>query len=381
MVSSCTFAKKKNESTPYVTIAKGQGYIPTPPKRSRKAIDEFKRNLKHQLSIAHQKPEFSRLDPNQRQDIARQIILKEIGAKGGIRYDQLHSSLVLVFDPETWQCAQMSCSVPYHIKPPQLMGFLDQTRHIVEGDEKLAQKDRILWEQMIGSLTVGDFAPKDLKKMLSELPELKEFPKESIQEAKPLPAKAFDVLNIAELNTIKAFTTYKGNSIRYYQIKSIDDLMLEGFSKNNALQVKAQGKEIDQILKKLPPSPGTVYRGIRVGPDQILDLFEYKSKNSLVTLGQDNLPATSSASISLQIGEDFSKCWAPSYGVLLVIRQKSGISIEEISAYPKEQEVVIPGSSLFQITKISRISRFDIKRTDLVVEMAEYPTLVPSPAR
>ena len=288
-------------------------------------------------------------------------------------YYQLVDALNEVFDPITWQCIQFSCSVPYDLKPAQIPAFLKATRDSVAEDETLAHDEPVLRDQLLGSLTEPPIPRKDLREQLEELPLAEPvMPEKPVQ---PVAAEVFHrLLSDAERNEIVLFTQGGYLKIRPWQFKTVDELIKAGYSSRDALSAQARGQAFDKTLAKLPKSPGTVYRGINQVPrSQIVDLLALYAQKSLVTLGPDNLPATSSASRSLETARRFFDKYCP-FRILYAIKQRSGVSVEAISRYPKEMEVLIPSQTLFQIAKIAVM---DASRTSLYVELVELPRLGP----
>ena len=355
------------------SVTKGLSINP-PPRRSPEVISRFKRNIKFKLSPPTHKPEFTRFDKKQRREIVRSTLLEQLGIEGGIPYYQLLDALDEVFDLYMWQCAGSSCGTSYDLRPSEIPSFLEATRKMIATDPLLTRNTPNLRDQLLGSLTEISKLPKPLEVMLAELP-IKKI-EDTEKPVTPLAPEVFTrLLSSEERHNIMLFTINTSKNIRLSQIKTVDELMNEGYSKNDALTARAQGQAFDKALAKLPQSPGTIYRGIRnFSRSHVADLFVLYQQKSLVTLGQDNLPAVSSASRSLSVAKDFSDHHCQ-LSIVYIIRQHSGVSIEAISVHPQEQEVLIPSTSTFQIKEIYRA---DHNLSKLYVELVEYRRLSPS---
>lgn len=368
---ACTPPTPPADSQPQTgSVTKGLSVNP-PPRRPPEVISRFKRNMKTKLSPPTHKPEFTNFDKKQRREIVRSALLEQLGLEGGIPYYQLLDALDEVFDLYKWQCAGSSCGTSYELRPNEIPSFLAATRNMIAGDPLMAQSTPNLREQLLGSLTEFSTLPKPLDMMLAELPL-----KKVMETEKPVAPLASEVLtrllSAEERHYIKLFTIDTSKNVRLSQIKTVDELMNEGYSRDDALTVRAQGQAFDKTLAKLPKSSGTIYRGVRnISRPHIADIFLFYQQKSLVTLGQDNLPAVSSASRALSVAQDYSShnC---NLNIVYIIKQHSGVSIEAISAHPQEQEVLIPTSAVFQI---SGLYKADHNPSQIYVELVEYPRM------
>lgn len=303
--------------------------------------------------------------------ILRQSLFSSLAHVGGIPRGQLKPVMGALVSPHNRDCGGASCSRVFALKSDEVDGFLDDSQDSVENHRTPKTKD----EQDLKDLLLASLTPEEelrpkltLEERLAALTV-----KETIPDARPTKVHdegpAFSSLTQGEMTAIRGFTYKNYQGVRMVQTRTNDELIKLGVSKENIQVVRQLGESLEKTLAKLPKTPGLVYRGISgLTKKDWEDLFIYKERRSFVTLGQNNMPATTSATWSPHIATGYLYQKTDGLRVIFGIKQRSGVAIEKLSVYPYEKEVLLPASSLYQITDIAYFER---KLDVLYVELVE----------
>ena len=85
-------------------------------------------------------------------------------------------------------------------------------------------------------------------------------------------------------------------------------------------------------------------------PNSSVPIFDLKEKNKVFFLGQKNYPAITSATWNPNVALDFIEEFpTDKYSILYQIDQKNGVTIDSISKFPREEEVIIGSRSSFEL--------------------------------
>ena len=130
-----------------------------------------------------------------------------------------------------------------------------------------------------------------------------------------------------------------------------------------------KSKDVDNInkfLDKAPKYKGTIYRGLKFGSEA-----EQQEFIASLKAGKPSLRAMSSFSSSFAIAKEFSTDrWGDIVpGVIVrVQKNKSGSSLNQISGWDREKEVLVPKNTTFQVQKVR-----DLKNGLVMVSVSEVP--------
>ena len=150
----------------------------------------------------------------------------------------------------------------------------------------------------------------------------------------------------SSIKAIEDYSTIKGYSISNYA--SIRDVQQGKFkvdgrdlTKPEISKIKSSIKAIDQYVKKMPAFDGVIHRGISFESKE-----EQSSFLSKISKGY-SLDAMSSFSSSKATAKGFAE--SSSFGILFVVKNKSGASIRNLSEIKAEDEVLVPKGVKYKI--------------------------------
>jgi hypothetical protein len=114
--------------------------------------------------------------------------------------------------------------------------------------------------------------------------------------------------------------------------------------------------DLPSLLQKMPKHPGIVYRGLRSIPvQQIAEWRSMMQQGHAIELGVNGGPGYASGTDRLVVADRFARLRYPDPGltsVVLVIEQRSAVSVRALSLARSEGEVLIPEGTHFRITSI-----------------------------
>lgn len=301
-------------------------------------------------------------------------LFNAIEESGGLPRTQIENVMEVLVAPSSTVCGGASCSRVFGLNHDEITDFLNNSKELIAKTPVQTQKDKnALRDLLIASLTHEDDMTKPsrpIKEVLTELgtvtPTSISRPKASLTARHP---KEF--LTDAEIKQIQEYCHMFSTQIRAFEAHHVENLLRAGYSPQSIQKGRARVALINQALAKLPAVPGTTYRGIgNISESTIADLFRFRRSKQLITLGQRNLPALTSTSWNIRIAEGFAASTDKSkYSIIYTIKQRSGKTVEKLSRYPGEEEVLIPSDALFHIGEIAFIQR---EKRLLSVELVEY---------
>ena len=365
---SCNPSPEESDTAGALGVGLAARTSPTPIKpRSVEVVATFRNELTKTMGVRGAR---SNRTESPRVSLRRSLF-SALGHVGGMPRSQLRPVMGALVAPSNNSCGGASCSRIFGLKSDQVDGFLDESRETVE--TKWAPKSPD--EQNLKNIVLASLTPEEALKPKLTLEERLATLKEKGMPPSAKPSRinaegpAFAALSKAELSAIRNFTFQSYQGLRLVQTRTTDELLKLGVPMETIAIVRQMADTLEKTLTKLPKTPGLVFRGISgLKKKDWEDLFVYKEKRSFVTLGQNNMPATTSASWSPIIATNYLYQNTDGLKVVFGIKQRRGVAIENISVYPYEQEVMLPASSLYQITDISYFER----RSDvLYVEMVE----------
>jgi hypothetical protein len=285
-----------------------------------------------------------------------------IDEAGGVPRSQVETALEVLVAPTTTLCGGASCARVFGLTENEVSKFLDDSREIIAKTPVQSQQDKIkLRDLLLASLTREDdiLNPgKPLKAILAELPVIQPRIVPRSQASRQLEDPK-NILSEGEIKQIQAYSHIFSTQLRAVEIHHVENLLRAGYSPTAIHDAKSRVATINRALAKLPTMPGTTYRGItHVSDSALLDLFSFRRGKRLISLSQKNLPALTSTSWNIKVAEAFAIAPDKSkHSIIYIIKQRTGKTIEKISRYPAEEEVLIPSNALFQIGQIAYINR------------------------
>ena len=150
----------------------------------------------------------------------------------------------------------------------------------------------------------------------------------------------------SSIKAIEDYSTIKGYSISNYEsIRAVQQgkFKIDGrdLTSPEISKIKSSIKAIDQYVKKMPAFDGVIHRGISFESEE-----EQSSFLSKISRGY-SLGAMSSFSSSKTTAKGFAE--ASSFGILFVVKNKSGASIRNLSQMKAEDEVIVPKGVKYKI--------------------------------
>ncbi len=297
-----------------------------------------------------------------------------IEESAGLPRTQIENVMEVLVSPSTTACGGASCARVFGLTQDEIVDFLDKSKELIAKTPIQTQKEKnALRDLLIASLTHEDDIAKSnrpIKEVLTELgtvtPTIIPRPKATLTLKHP---KEF--LTDAETQQIQEYCHMFSTQIRVFEAHHVENLLRAGYSPQSIQTGRARVALINHALAKLPPVPGTTYRGIgNISESNIADLFRFRRSKQMITLGQRNLQALTSTSWNIRVAEAFAASTDKSkYSIIYTIKQRSGKTVEKLSRYPGEEEVLIPSDALFQIGEIAFLNR---EKRLLSVELIEY---------
>lgn len=152
-----------------------------------------------------------------------------------------------------------------------------------------------------------------------------------------------DHLESQHRNAIREFTGSDYGAIRTAARMTKEDFIKNGGSEREYDRMKQHADNIEEAFKKMPEDqrvPGTVFRGVMVPRAVANTMLAQNDKPHLPGLG-----AMFSTSREIGPAKGFLSSGAGDTHVFMVIKQKSGISIETNSVHKHEKEILMSGST------------------------------------
>ncbi|MBI4739000.1 hypothetical protein HY772_05580 [Candidatus Woesearchaeota archaeon] len=141
----------------------------------------------------------------------------------------------------------------------------------------------------------------------------------------------------------------------YKEIRSVQRGLATDLDQDSINTFNDHIENINRYIENAPPFSGEVYRGMNFSSTQDRNAFLKSIDDGF------SLEAISSSSSDREIarlfatGEGALKDNPPKgHGVLFKIKNKSGVSIQNISDYPQEAEVLIPKGAKYSVRSVNR---------------------------
>jgi hypothetical protein len=359
LLATCLFSGCKANNVPTTESEKAaftkpfvQRFHNIPSTKSKDVLAQLSKRLTHRQNLVPVKG--THFSPS---SSLRGAVLHALPETGGLPRSQLEPILETLVAPASKACDGVSCSRLFGMTQKEINDFLNETYDLVAKDQNLLKSDKkALREFLLSCLTKEDpSAQLPLEKRLAQLPKVAIPAYNRPQGSQKIPLDL--ILKREDVDIIKAYTNYNYRHVRMIQTTPIEKIRSFGFDQSVIEKFQTEARQIDKALLDAPKMPGTVYRGMGGVPREDIErLFSLKDQRSIVVLGQNNLPAITSASWNPNIALHFINNYpTDKYNILYAIKQRRGATIESISKFPGEEEVLLGSSSIFQISAIGSI--------------------------
>jgi len=118
--------------------------------------------------------------------------------------------------------------------------------------------------------------------------------------------------------------------------------------------------DLPSFMAKMPKFRGTVYRGLRGVPLTLIAEWRAKMHDGgALELGARGGPGYASATDRMTVAQRFARMRMPEEGgaaVVLVIEQRSGVSLRAVSLARSENEVLLPEGAHYRVTSVEETS-------------------------
>ena len=296
-------------------------------------------------------------------DIFHQAYLEALIHSGGLPRAQGEKIIKKILDPSSQLCGGANCGMILGITEDEIPHEFDEMLIKAGSSKTLAKSDMASTRQLVlGSLLyegnetkVGPWAL--IREKLLERP-------------KPMPPKPgapndrLDSLEIkraagfAFIEAINSYTSQEFRIFRAIELYADDELVKKGLSREEIKSWRQTIILMNDGLKKLPKFSGQIYRGVSGIKDTTLASWieAWRDKKTFV-LGTNNKPALASCTWNPEIAENYLFRNRPNqdrdeFSVLFQISNHRGVSIEHVSQYPGEKEVLLPSDQKFMIESI-----------------------------
>ena len=150
-------------------------------------------------------------------------------------------------------------------------------------------------------------------------------------------------LSLEALKKFSGTEEYK----KYRELEKTGKIISENSSEAIA-KTKSEVEAINQYIDKMPKFHGSIYRGMRLESQQVLDDVIKKLQNG----ESSELNAMSSFSSSEFVARTFALTDRKDQSVALiyeVVENKSGVTIKNLSRFPGEDEVLVPKGARYKL--------------------------------
>jgi hypothetical protein len=180
------------------------------------------------------------------------------------------------------------------------------------------------------------------------------------------------------IQALEGFTTSEFLSIRLIESYRDDELLASGWSPYQIKAWRQRSDDIHQGFGKLPAYNGVVYRGLaRLPAEQIQSWMKKMEQRQPIGLGAIDRPALTSASWDPAVATHFAgfTLWqkffsSQGYSVLMIIDQRRGLAIDDISIFKNEREVILPRDAMYFIDRM--VPALDAKGR-IIMKLREAP--------
>lgn len=311
-----------------------------------------------------------------RQSFQSDLVASLADAKGVPRA-QLKTTLQAMVSPTSNACNDVSCARVFGLSQTDVDQFLNTLHDLVAGSQSFKSQDKAALRDLLlaslGSISADSGRGKPFQERLASLPTMT-VPGYARPEASRAALDATAKLADEEVKQIQAYSHIFSTHFRTIEVHDPKNLMNAGYARDAVLDGMRRVRVINRALAKLPAVPGTVFRGMgNLTDDDVKTLFDVKDAKKIIALGQDHMPALTSTSWNPKVADVYSiSSRKENYRVIFVIKQRTGRSIETLSRYPAEEEVLLPSNATFQIGQMGYVDR---ERRLLSVELIETMSL------
>jgi hypothetical protein len=228
--------------------------------------------------------------------------------------------------------------------PPTYIKEVRDKSGKVKSQEEISQQDYVTivkrdFNGNTGLASIGkDARPESVVKGLQDKARQKQI--EAIQKRTELSEQEVKDL----FGAVEAYTSE--NTVSYAAIRNVQRGILKSaqgkdLSSDEVQQAESYAKAINQYIETAPTFNGTIYRGMRFDSKDERDQFIQNVS------GGYSLEAMSSFSSSKIISKDFAS--RGEHGILFKVKNRSGVSIRNLSPNPDEDEVMVPKGAKYRI--------------------------------
>ena len=297
-------------------------------------------------------------------------IIGQITENSAVARQDLKKSLEILLSDKDSACGGASCSRVFHLNTEQIDEFIDNLYFRVATSEALLAPENIPVRYRILSSLVepeeGSFpfiSEEATRKLLSLVFNQPRQQRVSVAKNRENILNKFQInarLSPDEIEEVRQFTLNGFGQIRSVQSFTPQELRALQWQEHHIKGWRLRAKIFDDAIKKIQVYKGTVYRGINnVSKQDIAHIAQSWVNNEPIGLGRNYRPAAASASTNQKIAQGFvtgnigDMPMAGVYGVLFEIKTSRGAPIESVSAFKKEQEVILPSNGLYRIIRIA----------------------------
>lgn len=156
-----------------------------------------------------------------------------------------------------------------------------------------------------------------------------------------------EFVKAAQVNSIAEDTGVdQATAEQYYNL--IEDYTVDGYIGYTNGKRQSEQKQLDSIISKMPAYDGEIYRGMGFDTQQQADAFINEfTKNHTV-----NMKHVSSWSSSEGVAKSFSRQLG-NIGVVIKVKNKSGVGIRHLSRFQREEEVLVSSNTKYKFKSMS----------------------------
>lgn len=350
-------------SAPTGLFQPGDRLFVRPKNKSQEALNQFGDQLVIKLSrvLSSNGSTSASVKPK---EIFHQAYLEALINSGGLPRAQGENILKKILDPTVQLCGGANCGVILGMTEHEIPHEFDEMLIKAGSSKTLAKSDMASTRQLVlGSLLYdGDEAKKGSWALIRQ---------KHLERPKPMPPKPaapkdrLDSLEIkraagfAFIEAINSYTSQEFRIFRAIELYSDDELVTKGLSREEIKSWRQTIILMNDGLKKLPKFSGQIYRGVSGIKDTTLASWieAWRDKKTFV-LGTNNKPALASCTWNPEIAENYLFRNRPNqerdeFSVLFQISNHRGVSIEHVSQFPGEKEVLLPSDQKFMIESIA----------------------------
>ena len=351
-----------NVSTPTGLFQPVDRLFVVPKDKSQDTLAQFGSQLVLKISRVGSSDD-SLMSSSKPKDVFHQVYLEALIDIGGLPRAQGEKIIKKILDPTAQLCGGANCGAILGLREQDVTHEFDEMLIKAGSSKTLAKSDMAVTRQLVlGSLVsderVGEGDPWGvIQRQLMERPK-------PMPPKPPAPNDRLDSLEIkratgfAFTQAVNSYTSQEFRIFRAIELYSDDELVKKGLSREEIKNWRQTISLMNEGLKKLPKFSGPIYRGVSGIKDTTLASWieVWRDKKTFV-LGANNKSALASCTWNPEIAENYLFRNRPDqkrdeFSVLFQISSHQGVSIEHVSQYPGEKEVLLPSDQKFMIESI-----------------------------